>query len=212
MIAQYAELANAVAVAPPRVGTTRLVAIDGCAGSGKSTLSRRLAGACQARGESTVVLHTDDLLSGWHDVTGFWQRLHRWVLNPLRRGQIARYRRFDWPTNRFGVEWHQVATPAVLIVEGVTSAQAVARSELALSVLVTAPPEVRLARGIARDGEALRPQWVRWMREESAHFRAAAATLVDVVVDGDPGLDHDPEREYVRIGGAGGAFTAPCQE
>ena len=87
----------------------------------------------------------------------------------------------------------------VLIVEGVTSARAAVRDELTLSVLVAAPRELRLARGIARDGEALRPQWLRWMADEAAHFAAdRTACHVDLRVDGAPQPPpDDPDREYV---------------
>lgn len=211
-VERFADLAAAVWSRRPCFGTTRLVAIDGPAGSGKSTLARRLAEACEAGRGSVAILHTDDLLSGWHDVIGYWPRLDRWVLAPLRRGEAGRYRRFDWHADRFGPAWHEVAAPGVLIIEGVASARAGIRPRLALSVFVTAPATVRLARGLARDGEALHPQWTRWMGDESVHFTAdGTVDAVDVVVAGDPTVDHDSKQQYVRIGGVGCGFAARCQ-
>ena len=68
--------------APPRLGPVRLVAVDGFAGSGKTTFAGRLAEALGAQ-----VLHTDDLLEGWVDTVSFWPRLEEWVLAPLRAGR-----------------------------------------------------------------------------------------------------------------------------
>ncbi len=50
---------------PARLGSGRLVCVDGPAGSGKSTLARAVAEAGQQRVPSVHVIHTDDLLDGW---------------------------------------------------------------------------------------------------------------------------------------------------
>jgi hypothetical protein len=40
------------------------------------------------------------------------------------------------------------------------------------------------------------------MAEEHAHFaQDGTRARCDLVVDGNPGIDHDPEAEFVRIGG-----------
>jgi hypothetical protein len=69
----------------------------------------------------------------------------------------------------------------------VSSARAAIDPDLTLAVWVTADPDLRLARGLTRDGVALRPQWLRWMGQEAAHFAAdATAERADLVVDGTP--------------------------
>ena len=40
---------------------------------------------------------------------------------------------------------------------------------LAYRIWVDAPPGVRLRRGLERDGEAMRPQWDKWMAAEAAY-------------------------------------------
>ena len=46
-------------------------------------------------------------------------------------------------------------------------------------------PDLRLARGLARDGEALRDEWLRWAEREQAHFAAdRTRERADVLVDG----------------------------
>ena len=178
----YAALAARVLAAPPRLGPVRLVAVDGFAGSGKTTFAGRLGEALGSQ-----VIHTDDLLEGWVDTVTFWPRLEAWVLAPLRDGRPGRYRRYDWLHNRFGERWHDVALSPVLVIEGVSSARATIRPELTLSVWIEAPKDVRTARGVARDGEAVLPEWVAWQAREEAHAaQDKTRDHVDLVVDGDP--------------------------
>jgi uridine kinase len=198
-IERFDRLAAAVLAAPPGLGATRLVAVDGPAGSGKTTFSRRLAAALRAAGATAAEVHTDDLLAGWTDMVTFWPRLRTGVLDPLRRGEPARYRRYDWVAERFSDDWQTVPVPDVLIVEGVSSVAAVSGYGAGLTVLVLADPELRLIRGLARDGEELRSRWIDWMADEDRHY-ADHATMdhADLVVDGAPEIVHDPGTEYVR--------------
>ena len=197
-IRRYADLAAHVIEAPPRLGRARYVAVDGPAGAGKTTFAGRLAVALRAAGASVEELHTDDLLDGWTDTVSFWPRLDA-VLTDLRAGRTGRYQRYDWSAGRFGDTWQPVPVPDVLLVEGVSSARAATLAYLGLSVFVVADPAVRLARGLARDGEALRGEWERWMVAEREHFTAdGTADRADVLVDGAPTVAHDGAREYVE--------------
>jgi uridine kinase/predicted TPR repeat methyltransferase len=173
----------------------RLVAVDGPGGAGKSTFARRLAGALGG----APIVHTDDFATGEPGLE-WWPRLEREVIVPLRTSRVARYRRYDWPTRRLA-EWHTVDPAPVVIIEGVSSARAAVADSLALSIWVDAPHDVRLRRGLERDGEAARAQWQQWMTEEETHFASDdTQERADVVVDGAPSLDHDEEAEFVRIG------------
>jgi len=195
---RFVDLAGRVRAGPARLGGVRFVAVDGRAGSGKTTFARRFTAALRAAGAQVAELHVDDLLDGWSDLRGYWNRLECGVLAPLRGGVDGAYRRYDWHRGRFESGWAAVPVPEVLLLEGVGSARAAARPELTLSVFVAAPRDVRLARGLARDGEALRGEWERWMTLEDAHFATdRTAGAVDVLVDGNPAIDHDPEAEWV---------------
>jgi uridine kinase len=202
VIGRFAELAGWALAQPPRLGPVRVVAIDGPAGAGKSTFAGRLATALRDAGASTAVVHTDDLLEGWADIVAFWPRLDASVLGPLRRGEPGRYQRYDWVAGRFADETIEVPVPDVLVLEGVSSARAEIRDELVLAVFVTAPEELRLARGLERDGEELRSHWLRWMRDESEHFAVdQTAKSVDILIDGASAITHDRQMEYVAVGG-----------
>jgi len=56
---------------------------------------------------------------------------------------------------------------------------------------------VRLARGIARDGAALRPQWLRWQEQEAAEFAGQdTRARADLLIDGTAGTG---DREYALL-------------
>lgn len=196
----YAGLARVVLDRPARLGPVRLVGVDGPAGSGKTTFAGRLAAALRRSGATVAELHTDDFLDGWAELMAWWPRLREWVFEPLRRGEAGAFRRYDWAAERLGDEWTSLPVPDVLMLEGVGSAFAGIRPDLTLSVCLRAPRALRLERGVARDGEALRPQWERWMAAEDAHFAAdRVAEVCDVLVDGAPRIEHDPEIEYIFV-------------
>lgn len=89
-------LAATLRALPPSCGPVRLIAVDGHAGSGKSTFAARLA---EALGQAPV-LHLDDLAS--HDALFDWTaRLREQVIDPLSRGESARYEPYDWNARRF---------------------------------------------------------------------------------------------------------------
>ncbi|HEY0119806.1 MAG TPA: uridine kinase [Cellulomonas sp.] len=183
--AVVALLADRTVDAPPRLGPVGMVALDGPAGSGKTTLAAAVAGALAGRGVAAAVLHLDDLYEGWTGLEGsLWPRLSAQVLEPLRRGRPGRYQRYDWGAGGFD-GWVDLPVPRVLVLEGCGSARRAADPSVVLRVWVQAPPDVRLARGLARDGEAARPHWLRWMADEAAHFaRERTAERADVRLDG----------------------------
>jgi uridine kinase len=159
---------------------TRIVAIDGCGGAGKSTLARRLAIAL----DGAPIVPTDDFAT-WNDQFEWWPRLLDQVIAPLARGEIARYQRFDWNTRQL-VEWIALPhNPETVIIEGVAAMRREFDPYLAYRIWVDTPREVRLRRGLERDAQALRPQWDRWMAAEAAYLEGhRPMDRADVVVRG----------------------------
>jgi uridine kinase len=189
----YRSLAERVLAAPPKA-PTRLIAIDGHGGAGKSTFAKRLADALGA----AFVLHTDDFAS-WESSSEWWPRLDEQVLQPLLAGRGARYQRYDWDERRLA-EWHDVPAGPVVLLEGVSAARRAIADLLALAVWVEAPPQVCLERGVARDGEQMRATWLEWLSAEKEHFRAdGTRERANILVDGAPTIPHDPAVCYVRL-------------
>jgi uridine kinase len=160
---------------------TRIVAIDGPGGAGKSTLAEQLARELDA-----PIVHTDDFAS-WDNPIEWWPDLIEKVLRPIAAGQSARYR----PTSWGGPTKPQVALKPgnFVVLEGVSASREAFRPFLAFSIWVETPQDVRLRRGLDRDGEEARADWVRWMAEEDAYAeREHPSARADVVVRGDERL------------------------
>ncbi|WP_055564780.1 uridine kinase family protein [Streptomyces atriruber] len=158
-------LADTLRRLPPSCGPVRLVAVDGHAGSGKSTFARRLA---EALGGAPV-LRLDDIAS--HDqLFGWTDRLRRQVLDPLSRGETARYATYDWHERRFGPADGLLPPAPVVIVEGVGAGRRALRPQLAAVLWMDVPHEEAWQRGRHRDGAVQRDFWDGWEPEELQHF------------------------------------------
>src|SRR6266508_210733 len=107
-----------VLAAPARLGATRLVCVDGPAGSGKSTVAQRLAGIAERRGLTVRVLRMDDLYEGWDGAVRGFALLRDHVLARIAGGLEGRYRRYDWHSGAYAERHVVPADLDLLIVEG----------------------------------------------------------------------------------------------
>lgn len=167
---------------PARLGTGRLVCVDGPAGSGKTTLAGQVSALTDAR-----VVHLDDLYPGWDGLFDVETQV-RGLLGPLARDQTGYYRRFDWAANEYR-ETHHVDPADLIVLEGVGSGNRAWRDLVTTLVWVEAPADLRLARGLARDGDDLRDRWLGWMADEDRLFaREGTRARADLVLDTAPGV------------------------
>lgn len=161
--------------------STNVVAIDGPGGAGKSSLAERLATDLGAR-----IVHTDDFAS-WDNPIDWWPDLIERVLKPLAEGQTIRYTPtpWGWPARD-----EIVFEPGeFLILEGVTASREAFRPYLAYSIWIETPRELRLKRGVERDGEGMREQWVEGMAVEDRYVEREDPTdHADLVLPGDRDL------------------------
>lgn len=162
---------------PPTLGPGRLVCIDGPAGSGKTTLAAALLHVVPG----AQVVHCDDLLHGWRGLPGLAATV-RALLVPLASGEPGRWRRWDWLADDWA-ESHEVRPGGLLVLEGVGCWSPAISHLVGVLAWVEADPQVRLDRGIERDGEAMRPHLDQWRADESEHFsRTGTRRHADLVV------------------------------
>jgi len=165
-----------------------LIGIDGGGGSGKSTLAKKLAeGICGA-----TLIHLDDF-ADWTDDSN-WQlsTFAERALKPLLAGITSKHQRYDWPTETVG-EWFEIPPTGVAIIEGVTSLRVDLREYWKISIWVGCPRELRLERGVTRDGEAIRAKWVdEWIPGEDQYFlREKPWESASLLFDGSDGPSSD---------------------
>ena len=176
----------------PDEGRLILACIEGPGGSGKSTLADGIAQACPGL---VTVVHGDDFYGPedrdwprWTAEEGYLRyfdhrRLERELLQPLRRGETARFRRYDWSTDSLD-GLLEVRPCGIVLVEGVYLLRRYLRRYLDFSIYVDTPREVRLARASAR-GENDAGWIARWVAAED-HYDAVErpAAAADLIVDG----------------------------
>ncbi|MFC7467021.1 uridine kinase [Actinomadura keratinilytica] len=179
--------------ARPSLGPVRLVAVDGHAGSGKTTFAGRLA---EALGRAPV-LHLDDLAT--HEEPFAWTvRLREQVLAPLSRGEEAHYRPYDWHRRAFGPPRPLAGRPGGPARRGGRGPRAV-RPVLARLLWMEVDAGTAHGRGKERDGAEQAAFWRGWVPAERRHFtsdpsRPFADTLVRPGTT-EPGLLSGPGRD-----------------
>ena len=77
----------------------------------------------------------------------------------------------------------RVAPADFVILEGVSASREAFHPFLTYSIWVEAPADVRLRRGLERDGEGARAQWEKWMAQEDRYVeRERPRERADLVV------------------------------
>ena len=160
-------------IAAAGTGRVVLVGIGGHGAAGKSTLAHQIPDA--------QLVSIDAF---WDGESFALERVRREVIEPLRLGTAARYEAWDWAGQR-PAGMREVEPRGVVVIEGVCALHAMFRDAYDVRVWVEAPRDVRLARAVARDGEASRREWEeRWMPSEDRYVeRDDPIACAHLVVD-----------------------------
>ncbi|MCX6430662.1 MAG: hypothetical protein NTX12_06840 [Actinobacteria bacterium] len=155
----------------PRCGGTHVLAIDGRAGAGKTTLALELFLALSLK-RSVTVIHLDEIYDGWDGALGFslCRKLEH-LLKDLSVGIPSKLSIYDWSLNEYSSE-KEIFPTEVLIIEGVGSAQSVVRKYATATIWLDISAPVGLSRVLERDGGSIADEMIQWQVQEEAHFLA----------------------------------------
>ncbi len=168
------EIGTSVLSSQSQCGITKVIAIDGLAGSGKTSLAAALKNQLQRQevGMRVEIIAMDDLYNGWDDALTptLTRTLLNQVLIPISIKQLAiEYRTYDWFTSQQGNV--KVLPPAdIVILEGVGAGQIQVRKFLSHLIWIDIAPEVGLARVLRRDGDYIESQMRQWQSREYEFF------------------------------------------
>jgi uridine kinase len=116
-----------------------------------------------------------------------WERMRDEALLPLRRGQTARYQRYDWETDRLN-QWITVEPNELILIESVYSTRPELRPLIDFAIFVETPRDERRKRMLARGHIKIdiRNDWLApWRTAEDWYFaNIRPAEHADLVVAG----------------------------
>ena len=146
-----------------------IIAIDGPAGAGKTTLAEHLTAALSLKYKCTTI-HMDDLYHGWE--SPFDHHLTDALTTACTSHQESKkfsLALFDWGKSEFRspVDMPQ---SQLLILEGVGASQAAIRPYLTASIWIEIDAEVGLDRVLQRDGAVISDEMKHWLVQQEQHF------------------------------------------
>ena len=164
--------------------STILIAIDGVAGSGKTTLALKLAHDLPG----SSVVHMDDLYDGWNNPLSqkLTARVIAQLLEPLSKQLPVSYQMFDWKLNRF-TEFKTIPKSTYLILEGVGAAQREFRPYINKIIWVDCDPDLGFQRVIDRDGKQVEQEMIKFLIDQNNHFLTELSkNVADYTLNGAP--------------------------
>jgi uridine kinase len=154
-----------------------IIGIDGLGGSGKSTLAKELIGNIS----NTEIVHMDDFYKMKNmreesnpnsEIGAFfdWRRLESQVLIPFTNNLEISFQKYDWLSGSLK-HWQNISKDSNVIVEGVYSTKEELSKYYDFKIWIDCLPEIRLTRGIKRDGIGMKEYWQNvWMKQENEYF------------------------------------------
>ena len=155
-----------------------LIAIDGPAGSGKTSLANQLVSNLK----SATTIHMDDLYPGWNGLAAGAEYLQRFILGPISQRTTAHWQLFDWAAGE-RADWREFAGGTPLIIEGCGAINRNSIESADLSVWLEESEETRKERWLGREGNDV--HWAQWAAQELDFYaRERSSELAGRVLGG----------------------------
>ena len=146
-----------------------IIAIDGPAGAGKTTLAYEIYLALSLK-MSVNVIHVDDLYDGWDNALGAdLSAILKYLVNQHQKSSSAQIKRYNWSTSSFG-ESENIEPADLLILEGVGSGDKSLQDDLAALIWIDIDPEIGVMRVIDRDGYQVEDEMKKWLGTQQKYF------------------------------------------
>ncbi len=146
-----------------------LIAIDGRAGAGKTTLAAHFFDELSVD-KSVEVIHMDDLYNGWENALD--ERLTQCLESIVKSHQnkvAFEIDIFNWQSMSFDSK-RKINPVDILILEGVGAGQKVVRDAGATLYWLDIDAEVGIQRVLNRDGNQIASQMKQWQIVQEIHF------------------------------------------
>ena len=147
-----------------------IIAIDGPAGAGKTTLAHDIKLALAQR-YSITEIHMDDLYDGWDNAL---TSPLTWILEHVAKAHKDKksfsLSTYNWLAGEFNPA-AEIEKSELLILEGVGSGQMAIRDSLAALIWIDIEDSQGMARVLERDGIEIESQMKKWLSTQEQHFR-----------------------------------------
>lgn len=146
-----------------------IIAIDGPAGAGKTTLAQTISLALSPQ-MSTTIIHMDDLYNGWEFALdeNLTETL-AWLARSHKDEKPLKYSSFNWALGSFDTA-KEIPISQLLILEGVGSAQRSVEDFVTTSIWLDLDPQIGYQRVLDRDGENIANSMKVWLATQAQHF------------------------------------------
>ncbi len=157
----------------PRCGNTHVIAIDGRAGAGKTTLANELFLALSPK-RKVAVVHLDEIYAGWElALTDMLTSSLSQIIKSISGGESVTFPIYNWNWQQFDLE-RKISPCDLIIIEGVGSGQRIVREIATATIWIDIDQETGLERVLGRDGNAIEDQMNIWQEREEEHFLSEA--------------------------------------
>jgi len=195
-VSNLSELVDKVNESSKKCGQTKIIVIDGPAGSGKTTLAKSLSGLL----EYCPIIHMDEIYEGWENALSpkTFKDLVEWIINPLLENNSIEYIKYDWNLEQ-RIEKVVINNSKVMIIEGVGSSSFEVSKHASLKLWIEVNKETGINRVLTRDGLRIQEQMKTWQSQESKFFiENNSKENSDIWIDGDPVVKIDTSSQFVR--------------